>query len=59
VNCVDRLADEYGAKYRNSKYKGHKELAVRLEGKNIHGTSILYTSVGSTSTARGNSENHK
>lgn len=56
MNYVDRLADEYAAQYTTSKYKGHKELAVRLEGKNVYGASVLYTSTGSTSAARGNSE---
>lgn len=59
MNYVDRLADEYAAQYTNSKYKGHKELAVRLEGKNLYGASVLYTSTGSTSAAGGNSESSK
>lgn len=37
MNCADRLADEYAARCTNSKYKGHKELAVRLEGENVYG----------------------
>lgn len=59
MNYDDRLGDEYGAQYTNSKYKGHKELAVRLEGKNVYEASILHTSFGSTSAARGNSESRK
>lgn len=59
MNYVDRLADEYAAQYTNSKYKGHKELAVRLEGENVYGASVLHTSTGSTSAARGNLESSK
>lgn len=33
--------------------KDVKKLAVRLEEKNIHGASILHTSIGSTSAAWG------
>jgi len=59
VNYVDRLGDEYGAQYTNSKYKGHEDIAVRLEGKNIYVASILHTSIESTSAASGNSESSK